>query len=137
VFNLLSSLSKSWTYMEELKSKAGDLTDSITEYIQSYYKLTLLNAADKATSLAASTLASVAIVFLGIFVLFFGGIALAIWLGNLLDDAALGYLLVAGFFLLVIIAVVALKKKIVFPVIRDNLINKLYESNDQNVRRPV
>jgi len=123
--------------MEELKSKAGDLTDSITEYIQSYYKLTLLNAADKATSLAASTLASVAIVFLGIFVLFFGGIALAIWLGNLLDDAALGYLLVAGFFLLVIIIIVALKKKIVFPVIRDNLINKLYEPSDQNVRRPV
>jgi hypothetical protein len=123
--------------MEELKSKNGDLTDSITEYIQSYYKLTLLNAADKATSLAASTLASVAIVFLGIFVLFFGGIALAIWLGNLLDDAALGYLLVAGFFLLVIIIIVALKKKIVFPIIRDNLINKLYEPNDQNVRRPV
>ena len=123
--------------MEELKSKAGDLTESITEYIQSSYKLTLLNAADKATSLAASTLASVAIVFLGIFVLFFGGIALAIWLGNLLDDAALGYLLVAGLFLLVIIVIVALKKKIVFPVIRDNLINKLYEPSDQNVRRPV
>jgi hypothetical protein len=123
--------------MEELKSKAGDLTDSITEYIQSYYKLTLLNAADKATSIGASTLASVAIIFLGIFVLFFGGIALAIWLGTLLDDSALGYLIVAGFFLLVIIIIVALKKKIVFPIIRDNLINKLYEPNDQNIRRPV
>ena len=123
--------------MEELKSKAGDLTDSITECIQSYYKLTLLNAADKATTLAASALASVTIVFLGIFVLFFGGIALAIWLGNLLDNASLGYLLVAGFFLLVIIVIVALKKKIVFPLIRDNLINKLYEANDQNVRGSV
>jgi hypothetical protein len=123
--------------MEELKSKAGDLTDSITEYIQSYYKLTLLNAADKATSIAASTLASVTIIFLGIFVLFFGGIALAIWLGNLLDNDALGYLIVAGFFLLVIIIIVSLKKKIVFPIIRDSLINKLYEPNDQNVHRPV
>lgn len=123
--------------MEELKSKAGDLTDSITEYIQSYYKLTLLNAADKATSIAASTMASVTIIFLGIFVLFFGGIALAIWLGNLLDNDALGYLIVAGFFLLVIIIIVSLKKKIVFPVIRDSLINKLYEPNDQNVHRPV
>ena len=123
--------------MEELKSKAGDLTDSITEYIQSYYKLTLLNAEDKATSIMASTLASVTIIFLGIFVLFFGGIALAIWLGNLLDNDALGYLIVAGFFLLVIIIIVSLKKKSVFPVIRDSLINKLYEPNDQNVHRPV
>jgi cytochrome c biogenesis protein CcdA len=123
--------------MEELKSKAGDLTDSITEYIQSYYKLTLLNAADKATSIAASTLASVTMFFMGMFVLFFGGIALAIWLGNLLDNDALGYLIVAGFFLLIIIIVVLLKKNIVFPVIRDKLINKLYEPNDQNLQGSV
>ena len=123
--------------MEELKSKAGDLTDSITEYIQSYYKLTLLNAADKATTIAASTLASIVICFLGFFVLLFGGIALAIWLGDILDNPALGYLIIAGFFLLVILIIVAFKKKLVFPVIRDTLINKLYEPNDQNVRRPV
>jgi hypothetical protein len=123
--------------MEELKSKTGDLTDSISEYIQSYYKLTLLNAADKATSIAASTLASVSIIFLGIFVLLFGGIALAIWLGDLLDNPAAGYLIVAGIFLLIIIIIVAMKKRIVFPIIRDNLINKLYEPNDQDVRRPV
>jgi len=123
--------------MEELKSKAGDLTESITEYIQSYYKLTLLNAADKATTITATTMASLVMIFLGIFVLFFGGIALAIWLGNLLDDPALGYLLVAGFFLLVIIIIVLFKKKLVFPIIRDSLINKLYEPNDQDIRRPV
>ena len=123
--------------MEDLKSKAGDLTESITEYIQSYYKLTLLNAADKATTISATTMAALVMIFLGIFVLFFGGIALAIWLGNLLDDPALGYLLVAGFFLLVIIIMVLFKKKLVFPIIRDSLINKLYEPNDQNIRRPV
>ena len=123
--------------MEELKTKTGDLTDSITEYIQSYYKLTLLNAADKATSIAASTLASVAVLFLGIFVILFAGIALGIWLGDLLNSPALGYLLVAALFLLIIVIIVAMKKRIVFPVIRDNLINKLYEPNDQNVRRPV
>lgn len=121
----------------EVKSKAGDLTDSITEYIQSYYKLTLLNAADKATSIAASTLASVVVLFLGIFVIFFGGIALALWLGQLLDSPALGFVCVAGLFLLIIIIVVAMKKRIVFPVIRDNLINKLYEPNDQNIQRSV
>ena len=123
--------------MEELKSKAGDLTDSITEYIQSYYKLTLLNAADKATSIAASTLASVVVLFLGIFVIFFGGIALGIWLGQLLDSPALGFVCVAGLFLLIIIIIVAMKRRIVFPVIRDNLINKLYEPNDQDLQRSL
>ena len=123
--------------MEELKSKAGDLTDSITEYIQSYYKLTLLNAADKATSIAASTLASVVVLFLGIFVIFFGGIALALWLGTLLDNQALGFVLVAALFILIIVIILSMKKKIVFPAIRDLLINKLYEPADQNLQRTV
>ena len=123
--------------MEELKNKAGDLSDSITEYIQTYYKLTLLNAADKATTIAASTLASVAALVLGFFVILFGGIALAMWLGSLLDNPALGFVLVAAFFLLVIIIIVLMKKKIVFPAIRNTLINKLYEPNDQNVQRSV
>ena len=120
--------------MEDLKSKAGNLTDSISDYVQSTYKLTLLNAADKATGIAASTLATVVIVFLGIFVLFFGGIALGVWLGELLDNTALGYLLVAALFTLIILIIVAMRRRIVFPMIRDSLIKKLYERNDQNVQ---
>lgn len=123
--------------MEDLKTKAGDLTDSITEYIQTYYKLTLVNAADKATTIAASTLASVTVILLGFFVVLFGGIALALWLGSILESPALGFVIVAGFFLLVIIIIVMLKKRIVFPAIRDLIINKLYEPNDQNIQRSV
>lgn len=120
--------------MEDLKSKAGNLTESIGEYLQTYYKLKVLNAADKATAITATTLASLIIVFLGIFVLLFSGIALAIWLGHLLGSWALGYLLVAGLYLLIIIVLVLLRKKLVFPMIRNSLIKKFYESNDKDVQ---
>jgi len=119
--------------MEDIKSKAGNLTDSISDYVQTSYKLTLLNAADKATGIAASTLATVVIAFLGTFVLLFASIALAIWLGDLLNSRALGYLLVAALFTLIILIVVGMRKRIVFPLIRNKLINKLYEPTDQNV----
>ena len=120
--------------MEDLKTKAGDLTDSISEYVQTLYKLKVLNAADKATTITASTMASLIVVFLGIFVLLFSGIALGVWLGSLLKSAALGFLLVAVLYLLIIIVLVMLRKKIVFPMIRNSLINKLYEPNNQDVR---
>ena len=124
--------------MKDLKSKAEDLTDSITDYIQSYYKLTLLDAADKATSIAASTMASIVVIFLGSFALLFAGVALAFWLGDLVNSRALGFLFVAALFILIILIIVAMKRKIVFPIIRDSLINKLYEPNEnQNVHRPV
>lgn len=119
--------------MEDIKTKAGNLTDSITDYIESSYKLALLNAADKATGIAASTMASIVVAFLGIFVILFAGIALGIWLGQLLNNEALGYLLVAALFTLIILIVVAMRKRIVFPLIRNKLINKLYEPNDKNI----
>ncbi len=113
--------------MEELKSKAENLVKSIGDYAQTYYKLTVLKLSDKATGIAASVLAAVSVLFFGIFVLFFLGMALGFWLGSLLNSMALGFLLVAVFFLLLIIILFMLRKKIVFPVIRNSIIRKLYE----------
>lgn len=116
--------------MEDLKSKAVNLSDSITDYIETKYKLTVINAADKASGIAASTLSSLVILVMGFFVILFLGIALGIWLGDLLNSASLGYVLVAVLFLLIIFIVVALSKKIVFPLIRNKIINKIYEPHD-------
>lgn len=113
--------------MEELKTKTENLTKNIGEYLDTYYKLTILKVTDKATNVAAGILAGFSILFLGIFVILFGGISLAIWLGELLNNTALGYLLVAAFFLLIIIILVVMRKRIVFPMIRNKIIRKLYE----------
>jgi hypothetical protein len=113
--------------MKELKSKAGVLSESVTEYIQTYYKLSIIKITDKATGIAASVMSSLAVFFLGIFVLLFSGIALGIWLGEIVNSNALGYLLVAGIYLLIIIILVSLRKRIVFPMIRNLIINKLHE----------
>ena len=62
--------------MEEFKAKAETLTKSVGDYFDTYYKLTVVKAADKATGVAASSLAGLATFFLGIFVLFFSLISL-------------------------------------------------------------
>lgn len=111
----------------ELKTKAEDLSKSAKDYIETYYKLSILKASDKATSVTAGGLAAFSILFLGIFVLFFLGFALAVWLGDLLNSQALGFLLVGVIFIIFIIILVAMRKKIVFPMIRNILIRKLYE----------
>ncbi len=113
--------------MEEFKLKAETLTKSVGDYFDTYYKLTVLKAADKATGMVASSLAGVAVIFLGIFVLFFSGLALGIWFGQLLDNVIAGYLLVAAFYLLLIFLLFVLRKKIVFPFIRNLIVRKFYE----------
>ena len=120
--------------LADVKSKVSDLTESITDYLETSYKLAVLNVTDKATAVVASVMASFVVLFLGLFVILFGGIALGVWLGDLLNSEALGYLLVAVLFLLIILVVVAMRKRIVFPMLRNKIINKLYEQDDQNVR---
>ena len=97
--------------MEEFKLKAEALTKSVGEYFDTYYKLTVVKAADKATGVAASSLAGLATFFLGIFVLFFSGMALGIWLGDILENEVLGYLLVALLYLLLSRVVSLLKNE--------------------------
>ena len=113
--------------MEEFNAKAETLTKNVGDYVETYYNLTILKAADKATGIAASSLAGLATFFLSIFVLFFSGLALGVWLGQILENPVLGYLLVAAFYLVLMIILIALRKKIVFPFIRNLIVRKFYE----------
>jgi hypothetical protein len=106
--------------MEENKNVFSDMGSGIIDYAESWYKLTLLTGTKKATRVAA---------FLGLFVLFFAGLALGIWLGNLLNNESLGYIIVSGAFLLIMVILIALRNKIVFPLIRDGIIRNIYENN--------
>ena len=115
--------------MEEQKNVFSELGRSILDVAESWYKLTILRGTKKLTHLAASLLTIVSVVFLGMFVLFFLGIALAIWLGDLLNNSALGYILVALLYLTIMIILVVMRNRIVFPFIRDAIIKKLYEQN--------
>jgi hypothetical protein len=58
------------------------------------------------------------------------GIGLSLYLGKLLQDAAAGYFIVAGFYLFLVIVFYLLRKQIVFPFIRDFIVRKIYDKAD-------
>jgi hypothetical membrane protein len=115
--------------MEEKKNAISDLGSGVMDYAESWYKLTVLSGTKKATQAAALLLTVLSVVFLGLFVLFFAGLALGIWLGDVLNNQSAGYILVAVLFLLVMVVLIAMRNKIVFPFIRDSIIRKLYDNN--------
>jgi hypothetical protein len=115
--------------MEELKDKAGTLTDHIGDYIEIYLKLIGLNATDKATGIVSATILSITVAILGLFVLFFASLGAGWWIGEQLDSMLGGFSIVAGFYGLTIAIVLLLRKKIV-PSIQNTLIKKVYEDKD-------
>jgi hypothetical protein len=113
--------------MEDLKEKTVDLVDHAEDFADTFYKLALVNVTQKATNAGAGIIAIIAICTFGFFVLLFGGLALSWWLGNLLESRVAGFLLGSGFFLVVMIIIVLLRKQIIFPYIRDLIIRKIHD----------
>jgi hypothetical protein len=113
--------------MEKTENKVADLTEHVEQFAETWYKLSLVNLTQKSTNLASAGLTAIVIFIAGFFVLLLGGIALSLWLGDLVNNRAAGFLLGAGFFILVTAIVVLMRKKIVFPYFRDLIIRKLYD----------
>jgi hypothetical protein len=115
---------------QEKKSGFKNLTGHIEQLAGTWYRLMLVKITQKATLISSNLLAAFAALFFGFFVMLFGGFALAWWLGDLLDNRVAGFLLVAGLFLLIMVVIILLRKRIVFPFFRDLIIRKIYDTKD-------
>jgi len=116
--------------MEDLKTSASHLKDHVSEYVQATVQLYKAKATKGASSAAAGATIGILAVVLGLFFMIFLFTALALWLGTLLDSNALGFLCVAGLFLLLIILIFALRKKVIIPMIRNAIIGAVYDKKD-------
>jgi apolipoprotein N-acyltransferase len=113
--------------MEDLKEKTIDLANHVEDLADTFYRLSLLNATQKATNIVSGAVITIVLCSLGFLVLLFAGCALAWWLGNIVNSRAGGFLLAAGFFLILLAILSVLKKKTIFPLIRNLIIRKVYD----------
>jgi hypothetical protein len=124
IFYLKQSL---FMQMDDLKEKTADLADHVEDLATTFYKLTVVKITQKATSIASNLLLVLSIAIFGFFIILFAGIALAFWLGDLVGSRAVGFLITAAFFGIVLLIIAAIRKKIVFPYIRNLIIRKIYD----------
>jgi hypothetical protein len=113
--------------METIKDKAEELTDDIGDYIETYYKLKVLQLTDKAANVASVSLASIMILVLGFFFMLFLGIGLGWWIGERLDNMVAGFCIIAGIYAVLIVIVLVLRKNLILPYLRNLFIRKAYE----------
>lgn len=113
--------------MTDLKEKTADLADHVEDLANTFYKLTVVNITQKATNVVSNLLLILSIAVIGFLIILFGGIALALWLGDLVESRAGGFLITAGFFVIVLLVLAAIRKKVVFPYIRNLIIRKIYD----------
>ncbi len=115
--------------LKTIKSTAESLTDHVSDYVETYVKLAVVNATQKATGVAAISLTGIVLLAFLVFMLFFSGIGLGIWVGEAMNNMKGGFFVVSAFYLFCGLVIYALRKKVVFPLVRNNLIRKVYEDH--------
>jgi hypothetical protein len=113
--------------MENLKDKAEELTEDIGEYIETYYNLKVLQLTNKVAGVASVSMATLLICISSFFFLLFLGIGLGWWIGEALHNMVAGFCIVAGVYALLTLLVLAMRKNVILPMIRNIIIRKAYE----------
>ena len=111
-----------------IKDQAKDLVSNAGDYLETLYKVNLLKVTGKAVKTGSAIITSVVMVVLTVMVLLFGSIALAFWLGNMVESRVGGFLIVAGIYFVLLLFIMMTKKSVVIPFLRNLLTRKIYEA---------
>jgi len=123
------ALSKITAVMEDLK-KIENLFDHARDYINIRVDEAKLSIAEKASGIAALVIATTVVNVIFLLALIFAGAAGAVALGQWLDNYWLGFLLVAGLYLLAGLFVWAARDRLIRIPVMNAIIRQLFKNED-------
>jgi hypothetical protein len=120
-------LIKVFEMVEEAKTNSRGVKEDVGDLVDTYISLAKANVTQKAANAASVSLGAVLMAVLVFFVLFFAALGLAWWVGQLLSSMIAGFLIVAGFFALLLVLLIAFKEQFLYPIVRNKIVKKVYE----------
>jgi putative superfamily III holin-X len=113
--------------VEEIKEDAKDLFEHVTDYLETYYQLITVTVAQKGINIASGIINAVILAILGLFAFGLISLGLGWWLGNAINSRVGGFLLIGGIYFVLMIAIIVMRRNVIFPLLRNLLTKKLYE----------
>lgn len=101
------------------------LFDKSKEYIETKIELTKLKTIDKSADVLSAVIVIVSLLFVGSLLFLFLSVALALFLGKLLGAYFYGFLIMGGFFALLMLVIFVQKDKWIKTPISNGLIRKM------------
>ncbi len=108
----------------------SETKDLLKKYVSDRIALVKLLAIEKVSTIAAGVAAGVVLAILGLFFLVFLSITLGFFLAGLLSSNTAGFGIVAGFYLLLIIIIIAFGKKIFGNMVTKKIIQNSFKKKD-------
>lgn len=98
--------------MEDRKFSLQGTIQKLKEYLENTKNITILKIVEKISSVIATVVTDGLMLIFAFFILLFASIGLGFYFGDLLDSTALGFLVLAGVYLLLIIILLIAKRTI-------------------------
>ncbi len=104
----------------------GTLKDNVKDYIETRIDIMKLQAINKGAPVISGAITGIAVAFLGIFIIMFLSFSAAYAISDATDKPFLGFLIVAGFYILLAVLVIVLKDKLLTMPIIHSMLDKVY-----------
>ena len=111
--------------MDNKPNAIGSFIESAGAYVETRVELLKLQAVSKSSGIISSLVSSIVIAVLIVFGLSILNIGLSIWIGTLVGEVWLGFMIVGGFYVLLAVLFMAFKDKFVKQPITNLLIKKI------------
>lgn len=116
--------------MDTLVNNIQTLYDKAESFIETQFELIKLNTIDKSADVISSLTHRVILTLIvGMFILFFN-IGLSLWIGKVLQEPFLGFMIVSGFYLVIALLVYLLRKPLIKTPVSNLILYKLLKNND-------
>jgi len=115
--------------MEE-PTKIEETVDSIKDYINTRYELAILKASDKAAHIGSNVGSFIPIIFLSILTVLMLSFGLALYLNHVLVSDFLGFLVLGGSYLLIVLILTAVRKNSMVKPFRNKIIKELFKNHN-------
>lgn len=112
---------------ENIATPIQELIERAVDYGKTTMELLKLKAIDKSINVISLLVAKTILIMVVAMFLLAGSTALALWLGELLGKAYYGFLIVAGFFGLISLLILAFGKRLIRYPVRDSITRNLFQ----------
>jgi len=116
--------------MEEIKSKTESLAHEIAQYCDISLKIGVINATQKTSTFAAKGFTALLVLIISVLIILFLSVGAAMWVGEELQNVKAGYFIMGGFYVIIAIVLIALRKNILYPFVRNYITKQVYEQNN-------
>ncbi len=108
-----------------------DVKEEFKNYIDNEIEYRKLTIVEKLSRVSVSIISNIIVLYFLLLILLFSSIAAGFYLGDILNSVSLGFIIIAGLYLLILVIIILLKRYIIEkPVIKSFI--KLFFQNKDN-----